>query len=168
MNIPRVSWVTILDMAKDREIELKLAIARVDAAAFRRHPLLREKCIEGPARRKVFNVYFDTPGLALKQHAMALRLRKTGGRWLQTLKTAGVATGGLHQRGEWEYPLGAPQLDLSLFRDTPLASLAQAHALHLTLRPAFTTEFQRTTWLVEFSPGQQVEVALDQGVIRCG
>ena len=155
-------------MAKDSEIELKLAIQPGDAAAFRRLSLLREKCLAGPTRREVFNVYFDTPGLALKHRAMALRLRKLGGKWLQTLKTAGVATGGLHQRREWEYPLSAPQLDLALFRQTPLATLVQSKALHLALKPAFTTEFRRTTWLLEISPGQRVEVALDQGVIRCG
>ena len=91
---------------------------------------------------------------------MALRLRKDGSKWLQTLKTAGVATGGLHKRGEWEHSLRIPQLDLSLFRETPLAALAQSKALHLTLKPAFTTEFHRTTWCLEMSPGERVEVAL--------
>ena len=66
-------------MANDREIELKLAIRPADTAAFRRLPLLRDNAVDGPKRQKVFNVYFDTAGLALKQHAMALRLRKT--RW---------------------------------------------------------------------------------------
>ncbi|MBL0121775.1 MAG: CYTH and CHAD domain-containing protein [Betaproteobacteria bacterium] len=152
----------------DHEIELKLAIDPADAVAFRQIPLLCEKSIAGPTRRKVLNVYFDTPGLVLKHHSMALRLRKTAGKWLQTLKTAGTATGGLHQRGEWEYPLRAPQLDLALFRETPLATLAQSKALHHTLKPLFTTDFFRTTWRVEISPSQRVEVALDLGVIRCG
>ena len=81
-------------MDKDVEIELKLMIDALDAAAFRRLPMLREKCRDGPKRRKVFNAYFDTPDLVLKQNAMALRLRKVGGKWLQTLKTAGTAPGG--------------------------------------------------------------------------
>ena len=155
-------------MSNDSEIELKLTIHPDDAAAFRKHPLLHESGVDGPVRRKVVNLYFDTPGLELKKHGMALRLRKTVGKWLQTLKTAGSATGGLHQRGEWEHLLGACELDLALFRDTPLAALPDCKELHLTLKPAFTTEFQRTTWRVEISPGQRVEVALDQGVIRCG
>ena len=152
----------------DSEIELKLAIHPGDAAAFRKLPLLCETDVDGPVRRKVVNVYFDTPGLELKRHGMALRLRKTGGKWLQTLKTAGSATGGLHQRGEWQHMMGACELDLALFRDTPLAALPDCKELHLALKPVFTTEFQRTTWRVETSPGQRVEVALDQGVIRCG
>ena len=155
-------------MARDREIELKLAIHPADVAAFRRLALLRGKGIDPPTRRQVFCVYFDTPGRALKKHAMALRLCKIGGRWRQTLKTAGNATGGLHERGEWEFPSSACQLDLALFRETPLATLAGSKELHLRLKPIFTTEFQRTAWRVDISPGRRVEVALDQGVIRCG
>jgi triphosphatase len=152
----------------DYEIELKLAIALGDVSALRQSALLREKCIGGPTRRKVFNVYFDTAEQALRQNGMALRLRRSGGRWSQTLKTAGVASGALSARGEWEEVLPGPQLDLSLLRETPLAKLAGRDRLHLTLMPVFTTVFNRTIWLIEFSPGQRVEIALDQGNVRCG
>ncbi len=155
-------------MPPNQEIEFKLAIHPSDVATFRHLSLLREKCIGKPQRRKVHSIYFDTPSLELQQGAMALRLRKTGGRWLQTLKTAGNMTGGLHQRGEWEHPLRLPQLDLALFRDTPLAELASRDQLHLILEPAFVTNFQRTTWQIDVAPGQRVEVVLDQGVIRAG
>jgi inorganic triphosphatase YgiF len=155
-------------MARDSEVEFKLAIDPADAAAFRRLPLLHDCGLGRPHRLKVYNVYFDTPGLLLKRHSMALRLRRIDGKWLQTLKTAGVNTGGLHQRGEWEYPLRTPQLDLALFRETPLARLAQGSALHLALKPVFTSEFHRTSWLLEMAPGQRVDVALDRGVICCG
>jgi triphosphatase len=148
------------------EIELKLAINRDDISAFRKLPLLREKSLGRPVRRRVFNLYFDTPDLALKKRAMALRLRKMGNVWLQTLKTAGETDGGLHTRSEWEHRLRAPELDLSLFRDTPLAELPRRDELHLVLRPAFATDFYRTTWLVETAPHQRVEIALDQGFIR--
>ena len=153
-------------MAHPVEIELKLAIDRADLALLRRHPLLRQKAIEGPLRRKVFSLYFDTPALTLRQRRMALRMRKTGGEWLQTLKTTGSSTGGLHQRGEWEFALRTPVLDLSLFSETPLVGVPNSKTLHLALKPAFSTGFYRTTWLVELAPGQRVEVALDQGVIR--
>lgn len=157
-----------MDINPDCEIELKLSIAPDDVSALRRLVLLREKCIAGPTRRKVFNVYFDTPEQLLRQQGMALRLRRTGGRWLQTLKTAGVASGPIFARGEWEQRLPGPQLDLSLLRGTPLAGLPDSGQLHLSLKPAFTTIFDRTTWLIEMSPGQQVEIALDRGTIQCG
>lgn len=153
-------------MAPPVEIELKLAVDGTDLPSLRRHPLLRQKAIEGPLRRKVFSLYFDTPGLTLRQRRMALRMRKTGGKWLQTLKTTGSSTGGLHQRGEWEFALRTPVLDLSLFSETPLAGVPNRKNLHLALKPVFSTGFYRTTWLVELAPGQRVEVALDQGVIR--
>jgi inorganic triphosphatase YgiF len=152
----------------DYEIELKLVIAPGDVSALRHSALLREKCISGPTRRKVFNVYFDTPTQTLRQSGMALRLRRSGARWSQTLKTAGSASGALSARGEWEQVLPGPQLDLSLLRETPLARLAESGEMHLTLEPVFTTIFARTTWLIELSPGQQVEIALDQGSVRCG
>ncbi|MEQ1518688.1 MAG: CHAD domain-containing protein [Usitatibacteraceae bacterium] len=151
-----------------QEIEFKFAIAPEDASAFRKLAFLREHCIEGPRRRKLLNIYFDTPALVLNERAMALRLRKAGGAWAQTLKTAGMSTAGLHQRAEWEFVRPAPELDLALFLDTPLVSLPGAADLHLTLKPVFTTDFFRTTWLIETAPGQRVEVALDQGAVRCG
>lgn len=156
------------DMAPPAEIELKLAVDRSDLAALRSHPLLRQKAIEGPLRRRVFSLYFDTPGLMLRQRNMALRMRKAGGKWLQTLKTAGSSTGGLHQRGEWEFALRAPVLDLSLFGETPLAAVPRSKNLHRTLKPVFSTDFYRTAWIVEMAPGQRVEVALDQGATRSG
>ena len=157
----------MLRMANYREIELKLAIQPVDTAMFRRLALLHGKGVVGPRRRKVFDVYFDTPELALNEGAMMLQLRKVAGKWWQTRKAAGVAVGGLHQRAEWEYAQPVPQIDLALFRKTPLGKLAQRRQLHLTLKPAFSIEYDRITWLVEISPGQRVEISLDQGVIRC-
>ena len=155
-------------MNEHREVELKLAIHADDVAAFRRLPLLRERCVDGPTRRKVFNLYLDTAEATLERHAMELRLRKIGGKWLQTLKTAGATGGALQQRGEWEFEQPSAQVDLALFRETPLADLAHARQLHQRLKPAFTTVFQRTIWLIEWAHGQRVEVALDLGAIHSG
>lgn len=155
-------------MPKDCEIEFKFALEPGAAAAFRKLALLRENGVGSPLRRKVFCVYFDTPALALRQRGMALRLRKVNGKWQQTLKTAGVMTGGLQERGEWEMAMPGCQLDLARFADTPLATLPGKHELHLALAPAFTTEFHRTAWLIETAPGERVEVAMDQGLVRCG
>lgn len=148
------------------EIELKLAV-RPDGA--RKVRAFAASCapLEGPKRRRVYNVYFDTPDLLLQRHRMALRMRKLGGRWLQTLKTAGTSTGGLHQRGEWEFALPDATLDLSRFADTPLAALKQSRELHTMLKPAFVTDFTRTAWMLEPASGTRIEFALDQGVITC-
>lgn len=150
------------------EIELKLAVAPHDAARVRRFvETARATVIQGPRRARVYNVYFDTPDLLLQRHGMALRMRKLRGRWFATLKTAGTGTGGLHRRGEWEWPLPDAALDLALFADTPLAALKQSRALHTLLTPAFVTDFMRTTWLLEPTPGTRIEFALDQGTVSC-
>ena len=99
---------------------------------------------------------------------MALRLRRIGGRWLQTLKAGASAGGGLHSRSEWEFAVPGPVLDLALFADTPLAALEDAATLHTRLKPAFTAEFRRLAWKLEPEPGTQLELGLDVGSVRSG
>lgn len=147
------------------EIELKLTLDPAALKAFRSSATLAGV---RPARQRVLNTYFDTTDCLLARSRMALRLRRMGRRWLQTLKTAGAGTGGLSARGEWECALPDSVLDLALFRDTPLAALKDAPRLHQLLQPAFTTDFQRSFWVIERAPGQRVEVALDVGEVRCG
>lgn len=146
------------------EIELKLTLDPAALKALRASPVLAGV---RPSRQRVLNTYFDTPDCLLARERMALRLRRMGRRWLQTLKTAGTGAGGLFQRGEWEFAVPEGVLDLALFQDTPLAALKAASRLHEDLQPAFTTDFQRTRWLLAPAPGQRVEVALDVGEVRC-
>lgn len=147
------------------ETELKLRLPAEDVVALRAHPLLAGK----RARKlEVNNVYFDTPALELSGLGMALRLRRIGGRWLQTLKAGAGGEGGLHSRNEWEFAVPGPVLDLALFRDTPLATLENVTTLHTRLKPAFTTHFRRLAWKLEPGAGTEVELALDIGAVRSG
>src|SRR3989339_673406 len=95
------------------ETELKLRIAPGQLAKLKRHPLLKAHQLTRPGTRRLYNIYFDTPKLELNQSAMALRLRRSGRQWLQTLKGGGSIQGGLHQRNEWEMPVRGPALDFS-------------------------------------------------------
>jgi len=147
------------------ETELKLRIAPGEVPALRAHPLLagrRARVLE------VHNLYFDTVDLELARHGMALRLRRIGGRWLQTLKAGAGGEGGWYSRGEWEFPVDGARLDLARFADSPLAALEDAATLHERLRPAFATDFRRLLWKLEPGPGALVELALDIGAARCG
>ncbi|MDR5906430.1 CYTH domain-containing protein [Franzmannia qiaohouensis] len=143
-----------------QEIELKLAVEHGDLAALPDHPLLASGA-EGP--RRLSNTYFDTPDGALEKARVALRIRQVGGRYLQTLKTSGAGSGGLSQRGEWEWQIDGPALDLP-----GLAALAPMrdvdHATLDTLAPRFRTDFQRLTWQLEHH-GSRIELAVDQGEI---
>ena len=142
-----------------REIELKLALREGDLPSLRR----RLERLGAGNELEVDNVYFDTADRLLRANRMALRLRRIGRRWLQTLKTEARA-GALASRGEWEVPAPRGRLDLGRFPETPLAALLQAHP-GARLLPAFRTRFRRTVW----NAGDgAIEVVLDRGEIGSG
>ncbi|HXN15854.1 MAG TPA: CYTH and CHAD domain-containing protein, partial [Usitatibacter sp.] len=117
-------------------------------------------------RIPLVSLYFDTPDCQLAKRAMALRLRRSGRRWVQSLKAGGAARGALHSRNEWEYSRRGPQLDLSLFAQTPLAQLEGAETLHERLALAFRVRVMRTVWRIAPAPGSRLEVALDSGTVE--
>lgn len=147
-----------------QEIELKLAVAPADANALwqvlaARHPGLK------PASQALFTAYYDTPDARLKQHGVALRLRREGGRWIQAVKRAGIAAGGLHQRSEHEVEVAAQLPSFPAMADAGIGDLVADEKVREGLHVAFTTEFTRTSAILRPSPTLQIEVALDQGFI---
>ncbi|MEO8040076.1 MAG: CHAD domain-containing protein [Betaproteobacteria bacterium] len=150
------------------ETELKLAIAPEDMGRFAKCTALAAATRSKPVTRTVYSVYYDTPERDLVRRGMALRLRKVAGRWVQTLKTAGTAQAGLHQRGEFEAPAAAQLLNFVALSATPAAALFADAELRARLRPMFVTEFKRTARLVEIHPGELAELCVDRGSITGG
>lgn len=140
------------------EIELKLAVPDAALAA-----VAAWLDAHGEARGEttLLNIYLDTPGRELAQARAALRLRRKGQQWLQTLKTASKSTGGLSTRHEWETEVAGEAIDLSRFNEEARAVLAP---LVERLAPVFRTDFVRRTWIVEQN-GERIEAALDTGAI---
>ena len=145
-----------------REVELKFELAPEAHAAFRKLPDLAHATAR---TSRLHALYFDTPDFALGRRQMALRLRRSGKRWTQTLKAGRSGTAGLHARDEWEYDRPGPALDLTLFEGTPFA---EEPALAGGLDEIFQVDVRRTSWEIEVSPGNRVEVALDRGEVRRG
>ncbi|WP_346795598.1 CYTH domain-containing protein [Halomonas sp. Bachu 37] len=149
-----------------QEIELKLALTPEGPEALSRHPLLASL---DKQTQLVSNTYYDTPSADLEKARVALRVRQVAGRYLQTLKTAGHGGGGLSQRGEWEWEVPGPQLDLT--RLATLPSMQALTELDLTsLQPRLATDFTRRRWEVRHGQGRAslVEVVVDEGEIRAG
>ena len=142
------------------EVELKLAIPVEAIAAFRRDPLLAQPVRHGSAT--LLNQYFDTPELLLRRRGIALRIRKAGRIWLQTVKQAGIVEGGLSTRPEWEQRFPG-HFDFSAIDDPALRRLLERH--QMSLAAVFATDFRRESWVVEPEPGCRIEVALDRGSI---
>lgn len=146
------------------ETELKLRILPDDLARLRRHPLFKSYQVTAPETRRLHNVYFDTPALDLNKSRMALRIRRVGGRWIQTLKGGGQVRAGLHQRFEWETPVPSAHLDF-----TGLDAVVWDEHLPLAwrehLQPVFTTDFYRASRLLDWH-GTIIEVCMDKGEVR--
>lgn len=145
------------------ETELKLALAAEALPDLRAHPLIAEAAIEEPATTLI-NTYFDTPALELRRSRIAVRLRKSGESWRQTVKCAAASQGGLASRPEWEQPYRNAAFDFASV-DHPDVR-AQLEAAHPRLAPVFTTTFVRETRRLEPAPGVCVLAMIDQGLIE--
>jgi len=147
------------------EVELKFAVAERD-----RQRVSRSSALAGarPLRRRLLTLYLDTPEGLLWKRGMALRLRKAGAHWIQSVKGGRSGRGGLHTRDEWEFDRPDASLDLALFARTPLARVPGADRLHERLAVAFTVDVMRTAWTVSPTGGTRLEVALDVGEVRSG
>ncbi|WP_215201240.1 CYTH domain-containing protein, partial [Escherichia coli] len=50
-----------------------------------------------------YNQYYDTPGRELARAKVALRMRRDGEQYIQTLKSRGQSVAGLSERNEWDW-----------------------------------------------------------------
>lgn len=144
------------------ELEIKLSLEG-GAAGDAERWLARQSGDTSPEAVALVNRYFDTPDAELNRARAALRVRRAGARYIQTLKTQGEFVDGAHRRQEWEWELPGPELDVGLLAQTPLANRINLADLQVV----FETNFQRKIWLLE-TPAASVEAALDEGVIAGG
>ncbi|EGY33519.1 adenylate cyclase [Aggregatibacter actinomycetemcomitans serotype e str. SC1083] len=145
------------------EIELKLAVDFVDVAQLDKilnHFKVVEKQCDFLA-----NTYYDTSDQFFTRHKMGLRVRRQQDNYTLTLKTDGNVSGGLHVRPEYNVALPDAKPDLN--------ALIEKHGLRLCnpkaeLHPVFSTDFERRSWLVQYAPDCQIEVAFDLGSVAAG
>ena len=153
-------------MDSPRETELKLRLPAGADKVLRHAAVLRSAA---PRTLRLDATYFDTPTRLLQSNGMALRLRRVGRDWVQTLKAASSVTGGLSSRPEWESPAtlrqGVPRIDWRRLQETPLPALLAQHHATQKLAPVFRTRFARTVWEVDLR-SSRIEVALDRGRIE--
>lgn len=152
-------------MVKETEIKLRVSPEVLDN--LRTHPLLRQRLQGEWQSGLLYNQYYDTASRELSAARVALRVRRDGEQFIQTLKSRGQSVAGLSERNEWDWPVSAAALDLTLLDDSCWpASLGALDKL--TLVPVFTTDFQRTKAILRWErAGETVEVeaALDQGQV---
>lgn len=148
--------------ATGRELELKLDIEPEGSDALIDHPLLRDT-VGGP--RQTHSVYYDTKKKALHRAGVSLRVRRTGDRYVQTVKANGKASAGLFDRSEWEEPITGPAPELDRVRN--LTSVLDKQAVRAGLNPVFETLIERRTGLLDWQ-GARIEVVIDRGTVVAG
>ncbi|MDF3936146.1 inorganic triphosphatase, partial [Pseudomonas citronellolis] len=106
----------------------------------------------------------------LARAKVALRLRRDGEQYIQTLKSRGHSVAGLSERNEWDWYLDKPELDLSKLDDScwpaALADLDKSQ-----LQPIFSTDFNRQRAEIAWGRGKAkvaLEAALDLGKVVAG
>ncbi len=152
------------------ETELKVLLDAGAMTRLRRHPRLSELRLAPRRSQNLVSVYYDTADHALARAGVALRLRRVGRRWVQTVKqrTEGPSANGLFANREFEFP--APGGRLVLGGPDPqgaLAAITEA-AGGAPLSPIFETHVRRSTDRLQAPGGGEVELALDAGEIRAG
>ena len=148
------------------ETELKLELDAIQVARLRRHPLWRQA--QSVATRKLHSIYYDTPELDLWRAGVALRVRRVGRQWVQTIKSGGRVVAGLHEREETEHAVRTSQPDFSVLSGEALIAPLAVPGLLERLQPVFITDFSRASRILKPAPDVVIEASIDRGHITNG
>lgn len=121
-----------------------------------------------PVTRTLRSVYYDTPDEALRRAGIALRMRREGRRWVQTVKARARRNGALHAAREAEASAPGGRIDLALIPDAALAAEIRKLTQDAPLRPVCETAMKRTLGRVQVNGSGAAELAVDQGEIIAG
>jgi triphosphatase len=140
------------------EVELKFDVEPASVARVRAAPALAAAVARSEASE---SLYYDTPDGALRRAGISLRVRRAGGRNVQTAKRKRGEATGLFVRDEWEAELPRFALDLDAFRQGAVRRLL-GKVDRDALKPLVRTRFTRTAWQIDHK-GSRIEVVLDEG-----
>ncbi|MGA7486105.1 MAG: CHAD domain-containing protein [Xanthobacteraceae bacterium] len=149
-------------MPVPKEIEIKFELPPASLPRLKKIPLFRRKKQAKSATE--VSVYFDTDKHKLHRKGMMLRVRRSGDRYVQTIKSTGNS--GPFVRDEWENEIEGRAPDLRLARGTALEPLLSGK-FRRQLKPVFETRVRRTTYPLNGGKSDIV-LTLDKGKIVTG
>lgn len=153
------------EVREEREVELKLALPSPQLPRLQRHPRIRSLTQGRATTRRVRSLYFDTAGLDLARRGFALRVRRVGSQWVQTLKSREAGTAGLFDRGELEALVRDERPDLASIPDPALRASLTGDLGDQPLAPIVETEVRRTRRRLH-KDGSELWFDLDVGEVR--
>jgi len=145
-------------MAHEGEWELKFELDQTQGSSDGSAPWLPDG-IRAATPRTLQTIYYDTPKEKLRKRHTALRVRKSGDEFLQTIKQNGV---GNFARGEWEQSIDGPQPRLRAARCTPIEHFMAKRRQREKLKPLFEVDVQRRSCDV-VKANSVIEASLDEG-----
>ncbi len=147
------------------EIELKLLAPQGTLEQQREMPVIVQHARNRGAFRRLETVYYDTPERLLFQHGMSLRVRRSGKRFIQTLRLLSSIGEPLARR-QWEAPVDCITPDLARLPadevGDPVTTLTND-----ALVPVFATKVDRHARQLDL-PDASVEIVFDEGTIEAG
>jgi len=162
-----VAYSTAMTQA-NREFELKITLDEAQLRRLRGRSAIRSLA-QGPATtRALLSIYHDTSDLALQQAGIALRTRKIGRRWVQTIKAKGQVIAGISNHVEIETPVPTSAPSIDAISDDALQQKIRELIGHSRLSPVIETHIKRTARRLSPPTGGLVELCLDDGELRAG
>jgi inorganic triphosphatase YgiF len=116
----------------------------------------------GGSRSRLVSTYYDSAERALARHSLVLRVRRDGGRYVQTVKSAGTNGASMLGRGEWEDEIGGERPD----PDAAQTGRFLSDGIRDRLLPVFSTKVMRLAVPIALAPETRIEAAVDRGNIR--
>jgi len=150
-----------------KELELKLDLTPQELQRVGAHPALEDLTVGKPVTRTLRSIYFDTPDHRLWARGISLRLRAIGDKWVQTVKAGTRVKSGVSNPDEVEAAVAKPEPDLGAIGDPRVRRVIERAVKASALEPQFETIVTRTTRKLHSDKGD-LELALDEGVVRCG
>jgi len=146
------------------EIELKLLVEPDRLADFNDAGVIATHARSKGTRKHLKSIYYDTPRRTLRHNGLSLRVRQTGGRFVQTVKRE--SAGDPLRRGEWEASVPSANPDLALampFIPDELRSEIGPDGLEAV----FTADIHRHERILDL-PAGTIEIAFDHGLLKAG
>lgn len=148
------------------EIELKFLLDEAGTRKLKSRLKTLEIADGTPRTRLLRTIYYDTPEQDLRRSGIAVRMRRDGRRWVQTVKIKARHHVGLAESAEFDSPAPGGQLHLGAIPDESIRDRILGLIGDKILEPVCETAMRRSSSHLRLRDGAEAELAIDSGEIK--